>query len=106
MIARVWHGVVPAAKADAYYEFLLRSGIPDYRATEGNRGVHVYRRREGGESHFLLTSFWESEDAIRRFAGDDIRRARYYPEDKDFLLEFEPQVTHYEVLLGPEEAAG
>ncbi len=24
--------------------------------------------------------------------------AKYYPEDKDFLLEFEPNVVHYEVV--------
>jgi hypothetical protein len=44
-----------------------------------------------------LTSFWDSKDSIRGFAGEDVERARYYPEDKDFLLEFEPSVTHYAV---------
>jgi len=24
--------------------------------------------------------------------------AKYYPEDKDFLLEFEPHVVHYDVV--------
>ena len=37
-------------------------------------------------------------DAIRRFTGDDVETAEYYPEDKDFLLEFEPRVMHYEVM--------
>ena len=98
MIARLWHGVVPAEKGDAYYEFLLRTGVADYKATPGNLGVHVFRRIEGGQAHFLLTSFWESEEAIRRFAGDDITKARYIPEDSEFLLELEPFVVHYEVL--------
>ena len=89
---------MPAAKADAYHEFLLASGVPDYEATPGNCGVYILRRIEGGVAHFLLLTFWESLDAIRAFAGDDVERARYYPEDKDFLLEFEPKVTHYEVL--------
>lgn len=35
--------------------------------------------------------------AIRAFAGEDAEKARYYPEDTDFLLELEPTVTHYEV---------
>jgi heme-degrading monooxygenase HmoA len=72
--------------------------VPDYRATEGNRGVQVLRRDEGGRTHFLLVSLWESWDAIRAFAGDDPERARYYPEDEEFLLELEPRVTHYEVV--------
>ena len=38
---------------------------------------------------------------IRRFAGDEMEKARYYPDDKDFLLEMEPYVTHYEVAMIP-----
>jgi len=98
MIARTWHGRVPAEKADAYHEYLLQTGVNDYSTTPGNRGVHILRRVEGEIAHFLLITFWESWEAIRRFAGEDYERARYYPEDDDFLLEREPFVTHYEVL--------
>lgn len=98
MIARLWHGAVPEARGDAYLEYLERTGLPDYRATPGNRGVQVLRRTEGGRAHFLLITLWESWDAIRAFAGDDPERARYYPEDAEFLLELEPRVTHYEVV--------
>ena len=101
MIARTWHGVVPAEKADAYHEYLLRTGVPDYEATPGNRGVHVLRRIDRARAHFLLVSFWESLDHIRAFAGDDVEVARYYPEDAEFLIELEPRVTHYEVLSSP-----
>jgi heme-degrading monooxygenase HmoA len=98
MIARTWHGRVPSTKADAYYAFLQRSGLADYRATPGNRGVLVLQRRDGDITHFILTSFWESWDAITRFAGEDYERARYYPDDDEFLLEQEPFVTHHVVL--------
>lgn len=101
MIARTWHGRVPAAQADSYFAYLQRTGIPDYQRTPGNRGLYVFRRIEGGEAHFLLTSLWDSLDAIRAFAGDDLERARYYPEDTAYLLELEPKVTHYEVLVAP-----
>jgi heme-degrading monooxygenase HmoA len=98
MIARTWHGVVPRAKAEAYHAFLQRTGIPDYLATPGNRGVYVLRRMEGDRAHFLLVTMWVSLDAIRAFAGDDVERARYYPEDPEYLLELEPNVTHYDVV--------
>ena len=98
MIARAWHGRVPEAKADAYHQYLLRTGLADYASTRGNRGVFVFRRIESGECHYLLTTLWDSIDAIKQFAGDDYERARYYPEDDEFLLEREPFVTHYEVL--------
>jgi heme-degrading monooxygenase HmoA len=101
VIARNWHGRVPAAQADAYFAYLQRTGIPDYQRTPGNRGVYVFRRIEGGEAHFLLTSLWDSLDAIRTFAGDDVERAHYYSEDTAYLLELEPKVTHYEVLVAP-----
>jgi heme-degrading monooxygenase HmoA len=101
MIARAWHGMVPAEKSDAYFDFLSRRAIPDYRATPGNRGVYVLRRAEGGRAHFLLLSLWESREAIAAFAGADIELARYYPEDTAFLLEFEARVTHYDVLAAP-----
>jgi len=98
MIARTWHGRVPAEKADAYHAYLLRTGLKDYASTPGNRGVQLLRRTEGGVTHFLLITLWESYEAIRAFAGDDCEQARYYPEDDDYLLEREPFVTHYDVV--------
>ena len=98
MIARVWHGRVPSSKADSYHQYLLGTGLAEYAETPGNRGVWVFRRLEGDVAHFVLTTLWESLDAIRRFAGEDYRRAKYYPDDDEFLLEREPFVTHYEVL--------
>lgn len=105
MIARLWHGMTAVARADEYLDYLNKTGVPDYRRTPGNRGVYVLRRTEGEIAHFLLVSLWESNDAIRQFAGEDLDVARYYPADKDFLLEFEPRVTHYEVLVDQPGAA-
>jgi len=101
MIARLWHGAVPAERSDAYLGYLEKTGVPDSRATPGNRGVYVLRRLEGGTAHFLFVSLWESMDAIGAFAGSEVEKARYYPEDPDYLLELEPTVTHYEVAAQP-----
>ena len=97
MIARLWHGRVPSSKAEAYRAFLNARAIPDYRSVPGNLSVHVLERREGDVTHFITLTFWESLGAIRAFAGEDLERAKYYPEDAGFLLEFEPGVVHYEV---------
>jgi len=102
MIARTWHGTVPAEKAGDYFDYLQTTGVPDLKATDGNRGVYVMCRIEGDLADFQMISLWESREHIRAFAGDDIERARYYPEDAAFLLELEPHCTHYEVLTGPE----
>jgi len=98
MIARIWHGRTKACDADVYVDYLYKSGIPAYRATPGNKGAWVLRRTNGDVTHFITLSFWESHDAIVAFAGDDIDVAKYYPEDKKYLLEFEPTVTHYELF--------
>jgi heme-degrading monooxygenase HmoA len=98
MLARTWSGRTLTSKAEAYSEFLKTKGIQDYLATPGNRGVLVLRRPLGEETEFLLVSLWDSEASIRAFAGDDLTKAFYYPEDDDFLLEFAPQATHYELL--------
>ena len=102
MIARIWHGVTPAAKSDEYLEFLNRTGVPDYRTTEGNRAVYVLRRIEDDLAHFLTLTLWDDIEDIKRFAGPDPNKAKYYPEDEEFLLGFEPTVEHYEVVAGPE----
>jgi heme-degrading monooxygenase HmoA len=101
MIARTWHGVTDASKANEYLDYLKKTGVAEYRETQGNRGVYVLQRVDGERVHFLLLTLWESEDAIKAFAGSDIEKAKYYPEDEKFLLEFEPTVTHYEVLIKP-----
>ncbi len=97
MIARIWHGTTRAEHFEEYWQFLRQRAIPDYRATPGNLGVRLLRRLDGERAHFLTMSFWPSLDAIRAFAGDNIERAKYYPEDTRWLLELEPTVQHYEI---------
>ena len=97
MIVRMWHGRVQTPKAAAYRDFVCGRAIPDYRSVPGNLSVHILERTEGDVTHFITLTFWESLEAIRGFAGDDLEKAKYYPEDAEFLLEFEPRVVHYEV---------
>lgn len=98
MIVRMWHGRVPTAKAERYREFLNARAIPDYRSVAGNVSVHILERPDGDVTHFMTLTFWESLASIRAFAGESVETAKYYPEDTDFLLEFEPTVVHYDVV--------
>lgn len=97
MIARIWHGRTNTAKADEYLAFLRQRALPDYRGTPGNLAAYILRRAEGEVTHFLTVTHWESLQVIEAFAGKDISRAKYYPEDSGFLLEFEPTVQHHEL---------
>jgi heme-degrading monooxygenase HmoA len=98
MIVRMWHGRVPTSKAEAYARFTNSRAIPDYRSVKGNLSVHILQRTEGDVTHFITLTFWEDLESIKGFAGEDVEAAKYYPEDKDFLMEFEPKVVHYEVV--------
>jgi len=94
----MWHGRVPTSKAKAYRQFLNERAIPDYQSVAGNISVHILERKEGDITHFITLTFWKDMDSIKAFAGDIVEAAKYYPEDKDFLLEFEPKVLHHEVV--------
>ena len=100
MIARIWHGRTKQEQAEAYWSFLQKRAVEDYQSVPGNRAVHILRRDENDVCHFITFTLWDNLEAIHAFAGEDVERAKYYPEDEGFLLEFEPTVTHYEVSEG------
>jgi heme-degrading monooxygenase HmoA len=104
VICRMWHGRTPRSKADAYARFLEQRAIPDYQSVPGNLSVAVMRRDEDAVTHFLTVTYWDSESSIRAFAGAEPLKAKYYAEDNDYLLEFEPQVQHYTVVASAHAA--
>ena len=98
MIARIWRGWTRRDDADAYVDYLRETGIAAYRETPGNAGAHILRRDDGNRVEFVTLSFWQSRDAIAAFAGDEIDRAVFYPEDDRFLVDREEHVTHYDLI--------
>lgn len=104
MIARIWHGVVPLEKSGAYLKLMRTVALDDYRSTPGNRAAFVLHRVADGVAHFVMLTLWESRDAIKAFAGEDIEAAKYYDFDREYLIELEPTVLHYEVFEKPDTA--
>lgn len=98
-VARIWHGRTPLAKADDYEKYLYSEGIAKIRMLPGNLGVHVLRRDEKDEADFLVVSYWPSRQAVREWAGEDIEKTRYLDKDREYLLELEPTVRHYDVIV-------
>ena len=96
MIARVWRGWTAAEDAEAYADYVERSGMSAAREVTGNRGAYVLRRLDGERAEFVTVLLWESLDAVRAFAGDDLERAVFFPEDGRYLVERDLVVTHYE----------
>ena len=95
----IWSGTVAATDSDAYAAYLHRTGLKDFRATPGNLGAFAFRRTEGDRVVFTTLSIWDGMDGIRRFAGDDVERARFYEEDDRFLIDRDWTVTHTEVVF-------
>jgi heme-degrading monooxygenase HmoA len=98
VVARMWHGRTLTAKADEYYAYLKQAGIDRIEAIEGNLGAQVLRRTDGNTTEFTVISYWESREAIKKFAGDDIEKTHFLPKDPQYLLELEPKVKHFDVL--------
>ncbi len=98
MIVRIWHGRTKTTDAESYRQFVIETGIKDYTSTKGNLGAEIWQRQEGDITHIWTVSWWNSLESIKVFAGEEIEKAKYYEEDKKYLLEFEPNVIHCEAF--------
>lgn len=97
-ITRVWHGRTKAEHADEYLQFVIETGVTDYKSVPGNLNVEIWRRIDGDVCHFWTVTKWDSYESIGKFAGEDLEKAKYYPEDVEYLLEFEEHVIHCETF--------
>jgi heme-degrading monooxygenase HmoA len=98
-IARIWFGETLRSNADEYLAYVTETGVKGLRETEGNQGVLVLRKLGEQTAKFAVISFWDAIESIRRFAGGDINKAVYYPEDRRFLFKMEPELEHFEVSV-------
>jgi heme-degrading monooxygenase HmoA len=105
VIARTWRGAVRAADADAYAAYIRATGLAAYAATPGNLGAWLMYRIVDDRAEVQTMSLWESMDAIHGFAGEDVGRAVFYPEDDRFLVDRD-EVAHHWVVTGVAEPAG
>lgn len=99
MITRIWHGRTKAEHADIYLEYVKSTGIMDYKKTAGNLSVKILRRTEDQITHIWTVTEWTDLESIKKFAGENYEKARYYPEDSKYLLEFEEKVIHCETFV-------
>lgn len=98
LIARTWRGETRAEDSQAYADYLERTGIAEYRQTPGNLGVLGLRRVRDGIAEFLLVTLWESEAAVKRFAGSNLSTAKFYPEDERYLVQKDDTAVHYDII--------
>ncbi len=99
VITRKWHGKINAEDAEEYLRYLIESGVADYKSVDGILGVEILRRFEDDICHLWTVTKWKDYESIKTFAGEDYAKAKYYDRDKDFLLEFEEEVQHFETFV-------
>jgi heme-degrading monooxygenase HmoA len=96
-ILREWRAEIRRETSAAYVEYVRDTGIAEYRRTPGNLGAVVaVRDLDETRSEIVTLSWWTSLDAIRAFAGDPPDRARYFPEDSQYLLTHPDYALHYQ----------
>lgn len=99
MIARHWRGWTRPQDADAYESLLLTKVLPALKAISGYRGGYLLRNDQAGESEFVVINFFDSLDAVRRFAGENYSVPFFEPEARKLLSRIEPIANHYQVRV-------
>lgn len=96
-ILREWRAEIRRALKDEYLEYVTATGIAAYLETPGNLGATVaIRDLDDARSEIVTLSWWKNMAAIKEFAGSDVGRARYFPEDDRYLLTRPDHVQHYQ----------
>jgi heme-degrading monooxygenase HmoA len=101
MIVRTWSATATSAGAESYSRYFAGTLLPQLRTLPGFEGAYLLRRDLGEEGTVELTThtFWESLEAIRAFAGDDVARSVVEPEAQAMLASFDPTAAHRTVLV-------
>lgn len=103
-IARIWRGRTTAARADEYARYLYDVGITPL--IEKALGVQLLREDRETESEFVTISYWESVEAMSRFAGNDPRKIHHLPRDPEFLIELPQSVQVLDITASHGRTGG
>ena len=109
MTARHWRGWTKLENAGAYEAFLRQRIFPQLERIEGYRGGYLLRNDRNAETEFIVLNFFDSIQAVQRFAGEEYARAVIEPEAKVLLARWEETAEHFAVRMRIEvekEAAG
>lgn len=100
LIVRMWRGQATIENASAYARHVTGTVFPSLAEIRGHRGAYLLQRQAAGRVEFLAITLWESADAIRAFAGNDVEAAVVEPEARAVLAEYDKFARHYEVVQG------
>lgn len=99
MIVRTWRATATGAGARDYSRYFAETLLPQLRELPGFAGAYLLSRDLDGGVELTTHTFWESDEAIRAFAGADVTASVVEPEAQAVLLDFDRTATHRSVLL-------
>jgi len=102
MVARIWRGWTKPENADTYEALLNAVIFPQIAGKDipGYRGIQLFHEPAGGgksEVEFMTILWFDSWEAVRRFADEDYERAYVPPKAREVLERFDERSRHYEV---------
>jgi heme-degrading monooxygenase HmoA len=77
---------------------LRQETFPAIRRLPGFVNASILRRDAKDGVEFLIVTTWESLDAIRAFAGDDIEAAVVPEVAQQMMVDYDRFVRHYQLV--------
>jgi heme-degrading monooxygenase HmoA/uncharacterized protein YciI len=98
MIMRFWKARSTVQASDKYVEHATEKVFPALDQLDGHRGAYLLRRAVDDAVEFVVLTFWDSMESVRKFAGVKPERAVVGPEARAVLTSFDETVSHFEVV--------
>ncbi|MCI0375992.1 MAG: hypothetical protein L0215_00145 [Gemmataceae bacterium] len=73
--------------------------MPSLKSLTGYEGAMLLERAVSDTVEIIVITFWKSAEAIRSFAGVDLKGAVIANEALALLTQFDQRVRHYEVAV-------
>jgi heme-degrading monooxygenase HmoA len=99
MIARFWTAKIAQAHARVYTDHLKSQVLTTLRKVDGYIGTKLLERETSDGVEIVVITFWQSLDAIRKFAGPDLEKAVVSDDVISLFLQYDQRVRHYKVVV-------
>ena len=96
-IIRVWYGLAKSKHADDYTRHVNNDIFPLFLKMPGNLGAKVLRRDVDEGVEFAVITAWDTIEAIKEFAKDDIDKAVVAEVAQPYFIRFDKHVSHFTV---------
>ena len=101
MISRIWHGYTTKENANTYQKLLeseIFVGIKN-RNIPGYKGIQLLRKEMESGTEFITIMWFESIEAVKKFAGENFEKAVVPDKAQKVLSHFDKTSQHYNVLV-------